>query len=618
MDRYTAFISYSHSDQHVARWLHRAIEGYRFPRALVGTPSAFGPVPRRLPPLFRDRDELPASGDLGTELRGALAASRFQIVLCSPRAAASKWVNEEILSFKRVHGENRTLALIVGGEPYTGDERECFPPALRFKLGPDGQLSDDPAEPIAADIRPGKDGRRLALLKLLAGLSGTQLDGLVRRDAARRQRRLMIVTGASLTVAVVTIGLAIYAEAQRREAVRQRQLADRSLEFLVGTFAIANPATENPRTITALTVLDRASKRAAVELGDEPAVSARLLRTTGEIYFNLGLQAEAEHDLRKALALEPARSEGRARALLKLASLAGRRSDTRAMVGLIDQAEVAFDRRAANMRDLAAQAQGLRGRAAYLEGRYAAAASLYAEAAGNFAELDGDFREERGQLLMNEAEALIQLRKPAEAKTRHVAATALYISKFGTNDVHTAVAINNEALGDVEAGQYANAEKNLARANAIFERVLEPDHPSIATSQIMMGRVRAKRGNLAGALAAFDRARAIFARLYGADNAAVGDVDFYAGEALGQAANLPAALQRFANTKRIYDASYGPDDPDQAELLLARSRAFAAAKRQAEARQNCEAGLALQIRLKSAADLIAATRKSCAALASTR
>lgn len=184
MHRYAAFISYSHADAAHVRWLHNRLETYRLPRALVGTDSAFGPVPRRLPKVFRDRDELPASGDLGGELRAALGAARSLIVVCSPAAARSRWVNEEILSFKRMHGEERVLALIVAGEPGDGDN-ECFPPALRLKLGSDGLLSDVAAEPIAADLRPGKDGRRLALLKLIAGLADVPLDALARRDAAQ-------------------------------------------------------------------------------------------------------------------------------------------------------------------------------------------------------------------------------------------------------------------------------------------------------------------------------------------------------------------------------------------------------------------------------------------------
>ena len=71
--------------------------------------------------------------------------------------------NEEIHQFKKIHGEDRIFSLIVAGEPNASskpecDDEECFPLALRFKLGPDGELSDQPAEPIAADARPRYDG----------------------------------------------------------------------------------------------------------------------------------------------------------------------------------------------------------------------------------------------------------------------------------------------------------------------------------------------------------------------------------------------------------------------------------------------------------------------------
>ena len=43
---------------------------------MVGKPSPRGPVPDRLKPLFCDREELPASGELGATLTGAIAESR--------------------------------------------------------------------------------------------------------------------------------------------------------------------------------------------------------------------------------------------------------------------------------------------------------------------------------------------------------------------------------------------------------------------------------------------------------------------------------------------------------------------------------------------------------------
>lgn len=616
MSRYAAFISYSHADQLAARWLHRRLEAYRLPKALVGTDSPFGAVPRRLPPVFRDRDELPASGDLGQELRAALAESRFQIVLCSPRSAKSKWVNEEILSFKRLHGEFRTLALILEGEPYTGGKDECFPPALRFRLGPDGALSDMPAEPIAADIRPGKDGRRLGLLKLIAGVTGLKLDALARRDSARRQRRLMMVTVASLCVAMVTIGLAIYAESQRRVAEQQRHLADKSLEFLIGTFSIANPATENPRTITALSILDRVSKRAESELKSEPAVGARLLQTTGEIYFNLGLPKEAERDLRAALPRQPALSEGRAATLLKLSAVTYKRGDARASRALIEEARRAITSSASYAPALEAQVAERTGLVELLEGHYAIAAAKFGDAVKKYQQLAGDNRQDLGRNLMNEAQALLRLRKLQQADALFGRAAAIYLAKFGTNHVLTATAIQNHALSAFEAGQYAVAETRINQAVAIYNRVLDSDHPTIAAALILTGRIRTAAGDEAGAIEALDKARGIYARLYGPKNAAVGDADFYAAEAEAKRGHIDAALARTMSTKAIYDASYGPEDPDQVELLMLRSRIFAGAGRVVDAQRQCDAALALQARIDPKDPTLPETRKTCAAIAS--
>src|SRR4026207_362435 len=115
--KYRAFVSYSHSDEKWARWLHRSLETYRMPKQLVGTTTEFGPVPEKFAPVFRDRDELATATNLGATLIGALEQSACQIVICSRKAAKSRWVNEEILTFKRLGREHRVFCLIVAGEP---------------------------------------------------------------------------------------------------------------------------------------------------------------------------------------------------------------------------------------------------------------------------------------------------------------------------------------------------------------------------------------------------------------------------------------------------------------------------------------------------------------------
>lgn len=231
--RYAAFISYSHTDSGFARWLHRAIESYAIPKTLVGRETDRGVVPRRLTPVFRDRDELSASSSLSAAVEAALAAADHLVVIGSPAAARSRWVNAEVQAFKRAHGEDRVIAAILSGEPASADDDECFPPSLRLQLGANGALSDVPAEPIAADFRPGKDGKRLALLKIISCLAGVRLDELVQREAHRRHRRLAAAAAASIAGMAVTSGLAVAAVQARYAADRQRAQAEGLVEFML-------------------------------------------------------------------------------------------------------------------------------------------------------------------------------------------------------------------------------------------------------------------------------------------------------------------------------------------------------------------------------------------------
>ena len=80
--KYKAFISYSHKDEKWASWLHKALETYKVPKHLVGQPTEFGPVPERIAPIFRDREELSTSTSLGDVLTTALQNSACQIVIC--------------------------------------------------------------------------------------------------------------------------------------------------------------------------------------------------------------------------------------------------------------------------------------------------------------------------------------------------------------------------------------------------------------------------------------------------------------------------------------------------------------------------------------------------------
>jgi eukaryotic-like serine/threonine-protein kinase len=99
--KYRAFLSYSHRDTGWAKWLHAAIEGYRVDRDLAGRRTPMGPVPKTLAPIFRDREDFSAGHSLTTQTAAALDASMFMVVLCSPNAAKSQYVNEEVRRSRR-------------------------------------------------------------------------------------------------------------------------------------------------------------------------------------------------------------------------------------------------------------------------------------------------------------------------------------------------------------------------------------------------------------------------------------------------------------------------------------------------------------------------------------
>ncbi|MBS0476167.1 MAG: toll/interleukin-1 receptor domain-containing protein [Proteobacteria bacterium] len=207
-------MSYSHADDRFATWLHRRLERFAIP-------AAEGVSGGRLAPVFIDRAELVAGPDLSAQVKQALAESAVLVVICSPAAAASRWVGQEIALYRAIHPDRPILAALIEGDPET-----AFPAALL-------RHGDQTFEPLAADFRKDGDGKRTALLKIVAGLTGLPLDRLVQRDVQARQRRVMAVTAAALVLSLVLATLLVIAMRERAEAQRQRADAEGMVEFML-------------------------------------------------------------------------------------------------------------------------------------------------------------------------------------------------------------------------------------------------------------------------------------------------------------------------------------------------------------------------------------------------
>jgi eukaryotic-like serine/threonine-protein kinase len=223
--QYAAFMCYAHLDADVADWLRSQLENYVVPGPLRER-IRVAPGGRQVGKVFQDRVDLSADPDLHRKVFEALRNADSLIVLCSPPAAQSRYVDEEIRYFKKQGRQHRIFAAIVRGEPHAAGKPgyaardECFPPSLIFQVAADGSLSAAPetVEPIAADLREGKDGRENGDLMLGAGLLGVPLDELIQRQhqaERKRRRRAYFIAATMLVLAIVAV---IAGAIARREA----------------------------------------------------------------------------------------------------------------------------------------------------------------------------------------------------------------------------------------------------------------------------------------------------------------------------------------------------------------------------------------------------------------
>lgn len=271
-ERYDAFISYANAaDRALApalrHKLRRVGSGLRLP----------GIDRRRKRPRLRiylDQRSTPASGELSNELKRALDASRTLILLASPEAAQSAWINHEIEWWRERDATRHVLIAHTGGklkwDKKAGDfekaESDAVPPALY------GFFTQ---EPKWVDLRPCKRRwlvhPRIALLlssahttvcQLAAPVYDEKVEVLLKEE--RRQRRWKFSVFVAFMAVVVSAGWLTWkgawnaADTQERLAI-SRALAHRSAEesaknpVLATRLAVAAYAMEpTPESTTAM------------------------------------------------------------------------------------------------------------------------------------------------------------------------------------------------------------------------------------------------------------------------------------------------------------------------------------------------------------------------------
>ena len=220
--RFDAFISYSRRDVKFARWLERALERYRPPRAFAS---------KRLD-VFRDVQDL-VGNELSDAIATALRRSAALLVICSPSSRESHWVGREIDAFVEQNGPSRILPVLFCGRPNhevtaeSGGQDAAFHEALYRHL----------QEPLAADFRRfpgerwigGRDRQREAKYQVLAFLLNATKEALLRRQRQRTRWLVSLALAAMLIVTVAFGWIAWVANENKKEAQHQQAVAEERL-----------------------------------------------------------------------------------------------------------------------------------------------------------------------------------------------------------------------------------------------------------------------------------------------------------------------------------------------------------------------------------------------------
>ena len=190
---YDAFVSYSHAkDKPIAAALQSVIQ-------TLGKPW----YRRRALRVFRDDTSLSATPSLWPSIEQALGNSRFLILLASPEAAASPWVNKEV-SWWLDHKSADTLFIaLTDGElawdnavgDFAGHENTSLPPVLSGRF---------PTEPKWVDLRTyrgsanPRDSRFIeAGADFAAAIHGMPKEDLLSQEVRQQRRALTIGLGRS-------------------------------------------------------------------------------------------------------------------------------------------------------------------------------------------------------------------------------------------------------------------------------------------------------------------------------------------------------------------------------------------------------------------------------------
>jgi WD40 repeat protein len=278
---FSAFISYSRAaDQALAQALHQGLERFAKPWYRLRTLH-----------VFRDDSSLSANPGLWPSIQAALAGSRFFVLLASPAAAKSEWVERETAYWLEGHDPSNFLIALTEGEIAWDAEEGDFDWERTTAL-PRGLRGRFDAEPRYADLRWARASGKVSLADLrfqvavadlAAPMHGKPKDELVGENLRQHRRTLRLARSAVMalaTLALVASAAGVIAIGQRDEARRQRNVAMEQERLAVSRQLAAQALMDLPQHPDRALLLSAESLKASDGLHGQNALLTSLQRVS--------------------------------------------------------------------------------------------------------------------------------------------------------------------------------------------------------------------------------------------------------------------------------------------------------------------------------------------------
>jgi tetratricopeptide (TPR) repeat protein len=334
-------------------------------------------------------------------------------------------------------------------------------------------------------------------------------------DSNRRAHRFQRWRAAAVIGLVVLAGsatvAAYFANRESKRASIQASTSQRTTDFLVSLFSIADPGESRGETVTVREVLDRGVDEIKSSLSDEPAVRANLMRAMGQAYNGLGLYPKAKTLLEQAV----------------LDAEQGERGDTliraRIELGLNHYMDGEYEQASGEYRQALREAEELHGEkhdlvAASLRGladsifeldQAEEAERLYRRALAIELDLHGEQHADTARTQHDLGILLYYQRSYDEAEKLYRKSLTTYQSLYGQNHPSVGRGLNDLAVLLYDTGRFDAALKTYREAVQVYQKVFGEQHPEYASGIYNLGRVQLVTGDLKAAESQFRRALAI-------------------------------------------------------------------------------------------------------------